>query len=242
MGSDFETRLRQWRDKPALREIYRSFYSWIRSVIAPDVRGAIVEIGSGIASLRDELPLAIASDIEINERLDLACDAYDLPLKDGSISHLILFDVFHHLQAPYAFLTAARRALVPAGRLILFEPYMSALSWPVYGLFHPEPIGWREEIMNAESLPRHARSYYAGQGAATRLFFRRLFAKRGWKVEYAKALCSTEYLLSGGFSGPQILPSALLLRLRSADAFLSRWPSLFGTRCLVVLERANADK
>jgi len=35
------------------------------------------------------------------------------------LSHLILFDVFHHLRAPNAFLREARRVLTREGRLIL---------------------------------------------------------------------------------------------------------------------------
>ena len=54
-----------------------------------------------------------------------ACDGYELPFRSASLSHLVLFDVFHHLCAPNAFLQEARRVLGHTGRLILFEPYIS---------------------------------------------------------------------------------------------------------------------
>ena len=50
------------------------------------------------------------------------------PFVERSLSHLVLFDVFHHLRAPNAFLREARRVLTPSGRLILFEPYISWTS------------------------------------------------------------------------------------------------------------------
>src|SRR6185312_10197791 len=93
------------------------------------------------------------------------------PFDNGSLSHIVMFDVFHHLRAPNAFLREARRALAPRGRLILFEPYISIFSRPVYGLFHHEPVAWKRDIDTVESLPR-PRDYYAAQGNATRLFFR----------------------------------------------------------------------
>ena len=55
----------------------------------------------------------------------MVCDGYELPFRDAALSHLVLFDVFHHLRAPNAFLREARRVLTPRGRLILFEPYIS---------------------------------------------------------------------------------------------------------------------
>lgn len=70
-----------------------------------------------------------------------ACDGYELPFRSASLSHVVLFDVFHHLRAPNAFLREARRVLGPAGRLILFEPYISWTSYPIYGLLHHEPMG-----------------------------------------------------------------------------------------------------
>ena len=67
-------------------------------------------------------------------------DAYELPFATGTISHLVLFDVFHHVRFPTALLKEARRALAPHGRLILFEPFVSWCSRPVYALFHHEPL------------------------------------------------------------------------------------------------------
>ena len=159
-----------------------------------------------------------------------------MPFLKGSLSHLILFDVFHHLQAPNAFLKEARRVLGQGGRLILFEPYVSWVSYPVYRLLHHEPVAWRETIDFAESLAR-PRDYYAAQGNATRLFFLRQMPRwpPGWSVFHAKAFASLSYLLCGGFSKPALYPPACLSGLERCDAKLSRWPRLFGARCLVGL-------
>ena len=234
---EIQKNLRSWESKPLLREIYASFYRRIIALIDPQLPGRVVEIGSGIGNLKTHLPGAISTDLFANPWLDLVCDGYDLPFADGSLSHLVLFDVFHHLRAPNAFLREARRALRPDGRLILFEPYVSWSSFPAYGWLHHEPAAWNRPINFTDSLPR-PRDYYAAQGNATRLFFRHEVPRwpEGWNVFHARAFGSFSYLLSGGYSKPAFYPGCCLRLIQQCDEFLSRWPRLFGARCLVGLQ------
>jgi SAM-dependent methyltransferase len=225
-----------WRRKPLLQALYAGFYRRIVTRIDPALPGRVVEIGSGIGNLRTHLPSAVCTDLFPNPWLDLACDGYELPFRAGTVSHLVLFDVFHHLQAPNAFLKEARRVLVPGGRVMLLEPYVSRCSRPVYVLGHHEPLALSASIDVAEGSPR-PRGYYAAQGNATRLFFWREKPgwPEGWAVLSAEAFASFGYLLSGGFSKPALYPAALRPCLERVDALLSRWPRVFGARCLVVL-------
>jgi len=229
--------LRNWEAKPLLQEIYAGFYRRILALMDPQIPGRVVEIGSGIGNLKSHLPHALATDLFPNPWLDLVCDGYELPFRSGTISHLVLFDVFHHLRAPNAFLKEARRVLVPAGRVILFEPYISLGSFAAYGLLHHEPVGWWQPFDLADSLPR-PRGYYAAQGNATRLFFRKEIPHwpNGWNVFHAEAFSCFHYLLSGGYSKPALYPAGWLERLRCWDEKLGRWPRLFGGRCLVGLK------
>ncbi len=230
--------LRAWHAKPLLREIYSDFYRRLKLLINPAIPGRIVEIGSGIGSLKWALPDVLTTDLFPNPWIDLVCDAYQLPFPDGSLSHLVLFDVFHHLWAPNAFLREARRALAPAGRVLLLEPYVSWSSFPVYGLFHHEPVAWRKPL-NLADAPPCPPQYYAAQGNATRLFFRREVPgwPEGWTVFHAQAFACFAFLLSGGYSRPAFYPARCLLWLQKLDRLLSRWPRLFAGRCLLGLEK-----
>jgi SAM-dependent methyltransferase len=238
--AEIERNLRAWQSKPLLREIYAGFYRRILALIDPAVPGRVVELGSGIGNLKAHLPDALGTDLFPNPWLDLVCDGYDLPFRKASLSHLVLMDVFHHLRAPNAFLREARRVLVPAaGRLILLDPYIGWTTYPAYGLFHHEPVAWREPINLAESLPR-PRDYYAAQGNSTRLFFRNEIPgwPEGWRVFHAEAFSCFHYLLSGGYAKQALYPAHWLSRLQKLDAKLSRWPRLFAGRCLVGLRPA----
>lgn len=233
---------RAWDSKPLLRRLYADFYEMILGQIDPGLKGRVIEIGSGIGNLKSAYPSAISTDLFANPWLDLVCDGYDLPFRDASLSHLILFDVFHHLEAPQAFLDEARRALIPGGRLIVFDPFISAASYPVYGLLHHEPVAWKDPITPAPTWPA-PRHYYAAQGNATRIFFRGEPGSwfEGWTFRHRQAVSTFAYLLSGGFSKPSVYPAPLYPWIRNLDRFLSRWPACFGARCLVTLEKCAAS-
>ena len=234
---EIEANRRAWEDRPLLREVYAGFYRRVIAQMDPSLAGRIVEIGSGVGNLKSHVPRSISTDLFPNPWLDLVCDGYELPFASGSLSHVILFDVFHHLRAPNAFLREARRALQSQGRLLIFDPFISLASWPAYGLLHHEPVAINEPIDDATELPR-PRDYYAAQGNATRLFFRdeRPGWPDGWDVFHRNAFSAFHYLLSGGFSKPAMYPAQLLGVLRRVDDTLSGRPRLFAARCLVGLK------
>ncbi len=236
MQNPFEEHLRVWNTKPLLRAIYASFFLKIIALMDLKIPGRVLELGAGVGNLKAHLPQAITSDLSPAPWVDLVGDACELPFPDASLSHLVLLDVFHHLEAPNAFFREAHRVLTRTGRVILFEPYLSWSSFPVYTLLHHEPVAWRKPINSADVAPR-PRGYYAAQGNATRLFFRGELGRwpPGWKVFHAQVFSSFAHILSGGFSRPSFYPIRCLGALQRCDQTLSRWPRLFGGRCLIGL-------
>ena len=234
---EIEKNLAAWERKPLLQKIYAGFHEQILRRVDSSVPGAIVEIGAGIGNLKGSLPRVICTDLFVQPWIDVVCDAYDLPFREATVSHLILFDVFHHLRAPGAFLREARRVLAPRGKVLLVEPFISFASYPVYAWLHHEPVAMSEpiDLRTQFSLPR---DYYAAQGNATRVFFRREAAPLlgGWQVTHTEAFSAFAYLLSGGYSQPALYPLAWLGLLQQADRVLSRCPRLFAARCLVELQ------
>jgi SAM-dependent methyltransferase len=225
-----------WDSKRLLRSIYESFYNQIVALIDPELKGKIVELGSGAGNLKSALPHAICTDLFPNPWLDAVCSAYAMPFENGSVSHLVLFDVFHHLERPNAFFKEARRVLTSGGRVIIFEPYISASSMVVYGLLHHEPVAWNASINYSNDSPSED-CYYAAQGNATRLFFRLETEKwlKGWKVFHKRLVVSFSYLLSGGYSKLAMYPESALPIMQKIDSILSHLPSLFAARCLLGL-------
>lgn len=227
-----------WNKKVLLQKIYADYYNLINGYIKPEIPGHIIEIGSGIGVSKKFINGIITTDLFPNNWIDVVCSAYNIPFKSQSVSHIIAFDVFHHLQYPVAFLKEAFKVLISGGRLIIFEPYISLTGLLAYGLFHPEPIGWKAKI-NISDNPINPSNYYAAQGNATRLFFKNEMPEllNTWKSIALLRFAGFSYLLSGGYSKPSFYPIFLYPLLKHCDAFLSKFPKIFAVRCLVVLEK-----
>lgn len=238
---EIQQNLNYWKNKPVLQTIYRNFYRLIGSQVDYSVEGKIVELGSGIGNVKLEIPRAICTDLFRNPWIDQVENAYSLSFADEEVSNLILFDVFHHLQYPGTALAEFRRVLKPGGRVIVFEPSMSALGFMVYGIFHHEPVGWFRKIQwNAPSgFDPLSASYYAAQGNAERIFFSKKFNESlaDWKLISRKKLPALSYVLSGGYSKPQLLPSLKPDTLERLEKVLALLPGLFSTRAMVVLQK-----
>jgi SAM-dependent methyltransferase len=231
-----------WTRKPLLRAIYGEFYRLIRDSLgrAP---GPVVELGSGIGAVKEFIPECMTTDIFPNPWIDRRENAYALSFQDQSLSNLILLDVFHHLQYPGTALLEFRRVLNPGGRVIILEPGMGVLGRFVYGCFHHEPLGLDNEItwFAPSSFNPEEAGYYAAQGNAYRVFLDREFSEylASWELITAQSLPEFAYVASGGFSKPQLYPSLALPLIRKIEKFLARWPRLWSTRLLIVLEKTK---
>ena len=231
-----------WERKPLLRAIYGHFYELIRQNIA-SVPGMTVELGSGIAFIKDWIPDCVTTDLFSNARIDRRENAYALSFPDASVSTLILLDVFHHLQFPGTALREFERVVAPRGRVILFEPGLGILGRLVYGFFHREPLGLRRAIawFAPNGFDPDQVAYYAAQGNAWRIFVRNEFPDwlGPWKIHRLQQLPELAYIASGGFTRPQLYPERMLSVIRGIEKQAARWPAIFATRLLVVLEKRH---
>jgi SAM-dependent methyltransferase len=227
--------------KPLIRLIYQKFYFEIKNRLNPKENGLTVELGSGLGLIKEVIPSCITTDLFENPWLDRVESAYSLKFDDGSISNLILFDVWHHLQYPASALKEFHRVLRGEGRLILFDPAMGYLGRIIYGLFHHEPIGLRESITwyAPPNFKEGSQHYFAALGNCWRMFHKKLLPKQiqGWRLKEVTFYPALAYMASGGFSKPQLFPTSLLSLIWTIENFLKLFPALFACRMLVVLER-----
>ena len=234
---------RAWDRKPVLREIYHDFYRLIAAQIDPALPGPVVELGSGMGRIKDVIPQCVTTDLFPNPWLDRQENCYALSYPDGSVSHLVLFDVWHHLRYPGTALREFHRVLAPGGRLILFEPAASWVGRLVYHFFHHEPVAVHEPItwQAPAGFSAAEADYFAAQGSATRIFWWGEGQGRlaGWEVREVRPVISFAYFASGGFSGPQLGGRFLHYMMRSLDFLVAPFPRLFAARLLIVLERSR---
>jgi SAM-dependent methyltransferase len=238
---EIQKNLNYWANKPILQSIYKEFYRLISHHVDYVIEGKIVELGSGIGNIKMEIPQAICSDLFNNPWIDQVENAYTLSFKDCTVSNLILFDVFHHIQYPGTAFREFHRVLKPGGRVIIFDPSISVSGLMVYGLFHHEPIAFFKRIYwNApQDFDPWMSNYYAAQGNSERIFFGNKYKKQltDWEIVVKNKYSSLAYVLSGGYSKPQFFSSRNYSKVKYLEKILDICPKLFSTRLLVVMQK-----
>lgn len=229
-----------WKRKPLLRTVYVDLYRTMQKHLSP-APGNVVELGSGMGTISEVMPDCVRTDLFAYPWLDLVENAYKLSFESESVSNLLMVDVFHHLRYPGNALREFHRVLVPGGRVILMEPGLGALGRLIYEWMHVEPVGRPQEITweAPQEWSPHEVDYYAAQGNATWIFKQRRFDEKlgQWKIVEIREITALAYAASGGYSGPQLYPTAAYPFVKSFEKLLQFLPNLFATRLLVVLEK-----
>ena len=230
-----------WKRKPLLRKVYGDFYSLIIKHLSHLPKSKIVELGSGLGSIKAVIPSCIRTDLFSFPWIDQIENAYNLSFEDNSVSDLIMIDVFHHLRYPGTALDEFHRVLRLGGHAIMLEPYISLLGSFIYGPLHAEPIGLFQEIewLAPSGWSTENVDYYSAQGNALRSFFGKNVGEKlnGWKTVKTIRLSALTYIASGGYSKPQFYPRTAFPIVKGLEKILDILPALFATRTLIVLEK-----
>ena len=252
-----EARAKAWATRPVLRAVYGAYFQKMAACMAQrhaDVsrpHGLVLELGGGAGHFRHSYPAAVVTDLVPSPHVDMAVDAMRLPFPDASIDNIVLHDVLHHLPYPLVFLAEAARVLTPGGRVVMIEPYISAVSGMCYRLAHPEPVDMKAPLFPpAGAVDAQDPVAVLGQGAfasnqavPTLLFFKYPadFARRCPQLSIVRRDVHSMimYPLSGGFSKPVLLPQFALPAARKMEDWMSPLAPWMGFRMLVVLEKTG---
>ena len=237
----FERHRRAWQDNPALRTLYTRWYQAVRARLPERSCGRFVELGSGPGFAREVIPDLELSDVVRAPWHDHEIDAEALPFAAGSVGALVLFDVLHHLPRPAGFLAEAVRVLAPGGRLIMCEPYLSPLSFPVYRFLHEERCDLGVDPLG-ETDASGADPFDGNQAIPSLLLGRHRAALQArfpsLRLIELRRLAGPSYPASGGFSRGPLLPGPLWRALLAVEDCLPEVAfRLLGFRLLAVWER-----
>lgn len=256
-----DVRAEVWQRRPLLREIYRRYFAEMAAHFARAARkdggagdfGLIVEIGGGSGNFKEYFAehhagqgRLIATDIVPTRHCDMAADAMALPFGDQSIDNLVMLDVLHHIPYPLRFFAEAQRVLRSEGRLVMTEPNISPASRVIFAIGHPEPVVMSARIFgdapHTDPSPLRGQGAFASNQATPTLLFgrdRRLFEERFPNLRILRLLRRSlfVYPLSGGFSGPKLLPRFLEPLGWGAETLLAPLARLMACRLVVVIEK-----
>jgi len=182
-------------------------------------------------------PEAITSEVFVCPGVQSVIDARKLPFPDGSLA-IVMTDVMHHIADAERFLAEAQRALVPGGRILMIEPWVSAWSRFVYTRFHLEPF--RPEA-SAWEFPSSG-PLSGANGALPWMIFHRdlaVFRKRFPRLEVTRVepfmpLC---YLVSGGESMRALAPAWSFRAWKGLERLLAPLMGLLAMFAFIAVER-----
>lgn len=227
--------------KGFLRTLYEDHY---RELLAEaGDRRPLVELGSGSGFLGRFCPEAITSDLLPAPGLDARFSALELPLRDASVGTLLMVDVFHHVPDSARFLAEMTRVVRPGGRVVMLETAHTPFSRQIFQRFHheafePDIADWKLPLGGARSTANQALPWVVF--CRDRERFEREFP--ALRLRRLRLHTPLRYLLSGGLSMRQLLPTRLYPVIRSLEQLMEPimgWCAMFMT---ITLERVDTGE
>lgn len=204
-------------------DLYHQWYAEFKKCIDQCPEGKMVELGSGGGFLKKLIPEVITSDILPLESNDMTFSALSMPFEDGSLSAILMIDTFHHIPDSEQFINECVRCLKPGGRVLMIEPANSAFGRFIYQNYHHEPfLPEAKEWLIPSSGPMSG-----ANGALPWIVFER--DRKRFEQSYPELSITgiqyrnpLLYLLSGGVSFKQLLPSFTYPLVAWIDAWLPK--------------------
>lgn len=218
--------------KRFLRDLYADFYREMIEEASPSSEGLHVELGSGGGFMKSLLPSLVTSDILPLRSTDCCFSVEALPFRAASVDSFFTMNTAHHFPDFARALGEMDRCLKPGGRIVMIEPANTTWGRFVYRNFHHELFDPEGEWAFDSSGPLSG-----GNGALPWIVFvrdrKRLASEYPrLQVESIRYHTPLRYLLSGGFTLRQLMPSwssGLVRLLERATGFLGPMAGMFMT-------------
>ncbi|MHC4475876.1 MAG: class I SAM-dependent methyltransferase [Planctomycetota bacterium] len=218
--------------KPFLRRLYIDFYRKFTKAVPDSENKVLVELGSGGGFIKEVIANVTTSDILELPNVDKVFSAEDMPFEEGSVDAFLMFDVLHHIGEPRVFFREALRCLKSAGKIVMIEPANTLWARFIFKNFHHERFDsqaqWALEEAGPLSQANIATPWIIF--SRDRAVFEAEFPSL--KIVSIRNHTPWRYLLSGGLSFRQFLPSFTYPFIKAVEYVLSpanNWLGMFQT-------------
>ena len=243
---DTEKRLHHHREilmkKPMLQEVFMEFnqeFKKLTNRFFPP-HGIEIELGAGVAPMRDTYPEVLATDIMPSLHLDRVLDAEHMDLTDNSVRVFYAQNCFHHFPHPDHFFTELERTLVPGGGAIILDPYYGPVASLVYKQLH-KTEGYDKTYPDWET-PMTGPMNGANQALSYIVFVRDCaeFERKhpNLKIIHSQRVGNyLRYIISGGLNFHQLLPDCAIGLLKIIEKILSPFNRWLAIMHIIVIKK-----
>ncbi len=240
--------------KPFLKKLYIDFYKQFEKSISNSEEKVLVELGSGGGFIKEVISNVITSDVLELPNVDKVFSALDMPFEEASVDAFFMFDVLHHIADPKAFFKEALRCLKVGGKVVMIEPANTLWSRFIYKNFHHEAFDaqapewcfrgqakWELGPRKAGTLQESGPLSGANGALAWIIFWRdrKIFESEFPSLRIVRMHNHTplRYLLSGGLTLRQLVPSFSYPAVKAIEYTLSPINDLLGMFQTIKLEK-----
>lgn len=224
--------------KEFLKKTYLDFYQQFAKAVGESQGKVLVELGSGGGFIKEVIGNVITSDILELPNVDKVFSAVEMPFEPRSVDAFFMIDVLHHIADPRAFFTEAIRCLKVGGKIVMIEPANTLFSRFIYKNFHHEAFDTEANWQLKQGGPLSH-----GNGALPWIIFsrdRNVFEKDFPSLRIVEMRNHTplRYLLSGGLTLRQLLPSFTYPAVKAMECILSPLRSILGMFQTIEIEKS----
>jgi SAM-dependent methyltransferase len=222
-----------------LKKLYVDFYKQFLKAVPEPQKKVLVELGSGGGFIKEVIPNVATSDILELPGVDNIFSVINMPFEATSIDAFFMVDVLHHIIDPKAFFREALRTLKPAGKIVMIEPANTLWARFIYKNFHHERFDTDAKWEMEEAGPLSN-----GNGAIPWIIFSRdrdVFESEfpSLRVVAIRNHTPLRYLLSGGLTLRQLLPSFSYPIVKAVEYLLSPINDLLGMFQTIELQKVG---
>lgn len=226
--------------KRMLREVFTDFHHIFRRL---DERfltgnGERIELGAGIAPIKDSYPDVLATDVVHGKHLDRVLDAEVMDLPEQSVRVFYGQNCFHHFPHPDRFFSELERVLQPGGGAILLEPYYGPFATFLFKrLFRTEGF---DKLFPSWQTPVAGPMNGANQALSYIVFVRdkAIFEEKHPSLSIVhQEICPNylKYILSGGLNFRQMCPNWMIGAINLLQFIISPFNRFMSLHHVVVI-------
>ncbi len=229
------------QNKPFLKKLYTDFYRQFQQAIPDPQKKFLVELGSGGGFIKEVIANVTTSDILGLPNVDKVLSALNMPFENSSVDAFFMIDVIHHITDPRTFFKEALRCLKIGGKIVMIEPANTCWSRFIYKNFHHELFDPQADWEIATDTNRPVSQ---ANGAIPWIIFcrdRQIFEKEfpALKIVRIRNHTPLRYLLSGGLTLRQLIPSFTYPAIKAIEYILSPANNLLGMFQTIELEKVK---